>query len=97
MLRIVSFIPFLGKSKATINCFQNLLTFKQIHKMVKKQSDYFLSLTQDSNELSESVSFIEKSGLHTTNSLQFIKQRNWILSNFPKDTRYETVLISSRE
>jgi len=24
----------------------------------------------------------------------FIKQRNWILSNFPKDTRYETVLIS---
>ena len=60
-----------------------------------QSSDHFLSPTQDSKKSSESVSFIEKSSLHTTNSLQFIKQRNWILSNFPKDTRYETVLISS--
>jgi len=27
----------------------------------------------------------------------FISQRDWILSNFPKDTRYETIILSTRE
>lgn len=40
--------------------------------------------------------FLKKRGHNSSSSLQFIKQRNWILSNFPKDTRYETVLISAK-
>lgn len=30
-------------------------------------------------------------------SFQFIRQREWILENFPKDTRYETVIMSTSE
>ena len=27
---------------------------------------------------------------------QQIKQREWVLTNFPKDTRYETIILSSK-
>ena len=28
---------------------------------------------------------------------QQIKQREWVLTNFPKDTRYETIILSSKD
>ena len=67
---------------------------KQIHKMVTKQ----WSFSQPNSGLKKVKwvsKFYRKIRPTYNNSLQFIKQRNWILSNFPKDTRYETVLISS--
>jgi hypothetical protein len=29
-------------------------------------------------------------------SFQFIRQKEWIQENFPKDTRYETIIISTQ-